>query len=112
MAREKGLNWYVEIPKVFPADYSATPFACNKLLLNWLQCGEIYCARTNRIQSTRRGQTITALSVYTPLGVPLAEQEAIFDEFINRAYGYTRIWRYGAGNIALPAHCIHARRSD
>ncbi|MDQ1301591.1 MAG: hypothetical protein QG637_1513, partial [Chloroflexota bacterium] len=101
MARSKGLAWRADIPEALPK-VSGDPARLRQVALNLI---------TNAVKFTTHGQIVLgavvdaeadALTVYvsdTGLGVPLAEQEAIFDEF--RQSERTAARGYGGLGIGL-----------
>lgn len=99
MARDKGLEWRVQIPEHLPRVYG-DPSRLQQVVLNLV---------TNAIKFTTRGyvqlaaeaqdQTITVSVSDTGLGVPPDEQEAIFDEF--RQSERTMARGYGGLGIGL-----------
>jgi signal transduction histidine kinase/AraC-like DNA-binding protein len=99
MARSKGLAWQADIPESLPK-VSGDPARLRQVILNLI---------TNAVKFTTHGQIVLGadaeadtLTVYvrdTGLGVPLAEQEAIFDEFRQSERTATR--GYGGLGIGL-----------
>jgi len=93
MARDKGLDWQVQIPERLPMVYGDSS-RLQQIALNLV---------TNAVKFTTQGyvrlavqaqdETVTVCVSDTGLGVPPAEQEAIFDEFrqsertVARGYG-------------------------
>jgi signal transduction histidine kinase/DNA-binding LacI/PurR family transcriptional regulator/AraC-like DNA-binding protein/response regulator of citrate/malate metabolism len=99
MAREKGLNWLVQIPEQLPKVYGDAS-RLHQVALNLV---------TNAVKFTSRGyvkldvqvqdETITVSVSDSGLGVPLDEQETIFDEF--RQSERTMARGYGGLGIGL-----------
>lgn len=99
MARSKGLAWQAEIAPDLPP-VSGDPARLQQVALNLV---------TNAVKFTERGQVclrveanaeaVTASVSDTGLGVPLAEQEVIFDEFRQSERTATR--GYGGLGVGL-----------
>jgi signal transduction histidine kinase/AraC-like DNA-binding protein len=99
MAHSKGLDWLADIPERLPT-VNGDPARLRQVVLNLI---------TNAVKFTTHGQIVLgasadadALTIYvsdTGLGVPLAEQEAIFDEFRQSERTATR--GYGGLGIGL-----------
>ena len=99
MARDKGLGWRLEMPEHLPP-VSGDPARLQQVVLNlvtnavkFTACGEI------GLRAAAEDGAVTVLVSDTGLGVPEAEQEAIFDEF--RQSERTAARGYGGLGIGL-----------
>jgi signal transduction histidine kinase/AraC-like DNA-binding protein len=99
MARDKGLGWRLEMPEHLPP-VSGDPARLQQVVLNlvtnavkFTSCGEI------GLRAEVEDGAVSVLVSDTGLGVPQAEQEAIFDEF--RQSERTAARGYGGLGIGL-----------
>ena len=113
MARDKGLGWRLEMPEHLPP-VSGDPARLQQVVLNlvtnavkFTACGEI------RLRAEAEDGAVTVLVSDTGLGVPQAEQEAIFDEFRqSERTRRTRLRRAGDRAGALSGDHRPAWRAD
>jgi signal transduction histidine kinase/DNA-binding LacI/PurR family transcriptional regulator/AraC-like DNA-binding protein len=99
MARDKGLGWRLDMPEQLPP-VTGDPARLQQVVLNLLTnavkftpCGEV------SLRAVEEAGAVTVLVSDTGLGVPEAEQEAIFDEF--RQSERTAARGYGGLGIGL-----------
>ncbi len=93
MAHSKGLEWHAEIPEYLPT-VQGDPSRLQQVALNLVTNAVKFTAHGRVTLSVEPGVGAVTISVSdTGLGVPLEEQEAIFDEFrqsertVARGYG-------------------------
>ena len=100
MARDKGLGWRLEMPEHLPP-VSGDPARLQQVVLNLVTNAVKFTASGEimRLRAEEEDGAVTVLVSDTGLGVPQAEQEAIFDEF--RQSERTAAHGYGGLGIGL-----------
>lgn len=101
MARSKGLAWQADIPESLPI-VNGDPARLRQVILNLITNAMKFTVQgqiTLRAEAAATADALTISVSDTGLGVPLAEQEAIFDEFRQSERTATR--GYGGLGIGL-----------